>query len=76
MTGRTVLGKIAVLLTFVVLAMTTTAEGAFAVLFGWIPFLGRVGPQVTADTRSTGATRRPASRAPSPGSEGRPGFGG
>jgi hypothetical protein len=31
------------------LAAVVTIEGAFHVVFGWVPFLGRVGPRVTAD---------------------------
>src|SRR5262249_15228470 len=33
----------------VLIAVATTVEGAVAVLFGWLPFLGRVLPEVRPD---------------------------
>src|SRR5580658_72398 len=33
----------------VLIAAATTIEGAFVILFGWIPFLGRVLPEVKPD---------------------------
>lgn len=43
---RTVLAVVVVL---VVVGVLATAEGAFMLLFGWIPFLGRVLPDVRPD---------------------------
>lgn len=40
---------IAIVVSFVLVAIATTIEGAFTVLFGWIPFLGRVLPEVQPD---------------------------
>jgi hypothetical protein len=40
---------IAIVASFVLIAIATTIEGAFAILFGWIPFLLRVLPEVKPD---------------------------
>jgi hypothetical protein len=40
---------IAIVASFVLIAAATTIEGAFAILFGWIPFLERVLPEVKPD---------------------------
>jgi hypothetical protein len=40
---------VAIVVSLVLIAAVTTIEGAFMVVFGWIPFLGRVLPEVKAD---------------------------
>jgi|SRR5579883_306708 len=40
---------IALVASLILIAVATTVEGAFTILFGWIPFLGRVLPEVQPD---------------------------
>lgn len=47
---KIVVGILAV--SFVAVTLLTTWEGGFAVLFGWIPYLGQVVPKVSADRGS------------------------
>ncbi len=42
----------AILASFIAIAVLTTIEGAFTILIGWIPFLGRVLPEAEPDAPS------------------------
>jgi len=44
-----ILTAVAIVASFILIAVLTTIEGAFTILIGWIPFLGRVLPEAEPD---------------------------